>query len=928
MTSKAGWRAAWPHLAAAAIFALATVGLTFPLAPSACCVVDNYGDPLFNVWTLAWDVHALQTQPLHLFDANIFYPYPNALAFSETQVVTAVLSAPFIWVSHNPVWAHNVVLLLAFWLTALAMYGLVWEITRSWSGALIGGFVFAFAHYRIGQLSHLQLLAAFWLPLALLFAHRLVARRRWREALGLGLCLGLQWWTSIYYAFYLALALGVWGLAWLAGEIWSLTKPAPGARRLNTGGLVRTMWQADRRIWLGWGLAVLVAAAIVAPGVAPYLGVRDLIGQRRMEQQQGATLSDYLRAPAQSLWGRLTNPQGVQYEHTLFPGFVALALAAVGLLRHPKRGTVAVYFTLGLIGAILSFGPALRWAAKSPPLVATMPYAVAYQWVPLLGALRVPARMAVLVMLAIAVLAGLACARLKRRWALGLVGLLALEYLAVPVPHMSVPTGSQVPPVYSQWLAQHSPSAPIFEIPTTRVASYTLDTVSLERLALQQYFSVYHWHPLVVGYSGGDPGVLQYLVKYGERPTAPPSLAVLQAWGVRYLVAHRDQMSWDDWAAIAEGAARSPETVLTSTVVGDATVFELAPVEPQPVIWHLQVDDKLEYAYLTALSDSGSLALRERAYTVSAGAASVSGTAPRVIEPGGLVIPVRLPAGTSAAEVTAVVDGQRLTAETGRPALGTRMDLSFENSRLALWYVPTRQLTAGDVFRADVAWLDPPTQTVGTSVRLVNSQGAVVAQRDYGLPRTWTGTWMAYAWLPVPRDVPTGTYSAEVVVYRGSDQKPIGNPVDLGPVEIRQPAPFAMQTVTTAHWSHGVDLLGYDVETPRAAAGSQVAVTLYWRRSAAIPQSYTVFVHLVDDAGQLAAQQDNPPRGGTHPTTDWAKGEVVLDRYALTLPADTPPGVYHLQVGWYQDPAQPLAVQTPQGTASQFGLGPVEVTAP
>ena len=90
MTDKSGWRKARPHVAAAAIFGLATLVLTFPLAAVACCAVDNYGDPLFNVWTLAWDVHALQTQPLHLFDANIFYPYTNTLALSETQVVQAV----------------------------------------------------------------------------------------------------------------------------------------------------------------------------------------------------------------------------------------------------------------------------------------------------------------------------------------------------------------------------------------------------------------------------------------------------------------------------------------------------------------------------------------------------------------------------------------------------------------------------------------------------------------------------------------------------------------------------------------------------------------------------------------------------------------------------------------------------------------------
>ena len=43
------------------------------------------------MWVVNWVLHALVTQPLHLFEANIFYPAPHALARSEHIVATALL---------------------------------------------------------------------------------------------------------------------------------------------------------------------------------------------------------------------------------------------------------------------------------------------------------------------------------------------------------------------------------------------------------------------------------------------------------------------------------------------------------------------------------------------------------------------------------------------------------------------------------------------------------------------------------------------------------------------------------------------------------------------------------------------------------------------------------------------------------------------
>ncbi|HUS15888.1 MAG TPA: hypothetical protein VM536_12860, partial [Chloroflexia bacterium] len=94
-----------------------------------------------------------------------------------------------------------------------------------------------------------------------------------------------------------------------------------------------------------------------------------------------------------------------------------------------------------------------------------------------------------------------------------------------------------------------------------------------------------------------------------------------------------------------------------------------------------------------------------------------------------------------------------------------------------------------------------------------------------------------------------------------------------------------------------LQLIGYALGP--AAPGQALAVTLYWQALAAIPQDYTVFVHVFDAQGVPVAQQDGQPLDGRAPTSWWAPGEVFRDVHQVDLPADLPPGSYAVQVGLY-----------------------------
>ena len=96
---------------------------------------------------------------------------------------------------------------------------------------------------------------------------------------------------------------------------------------------------------------------------------------------------------------------------------------------------------------------------------------------------------------------------------------------------------------------------------------------------------------------------------------------------------------------------------------------------------------------------------------------------------------------------------------------------------------------------------------------------------------------------------------------------------------------------------NAVKLLGYDLAQP-AAMTSTLEITLVWQTLSVPEQSYTAFVHMLDESGVIVTQSDAPPAGG-YTTDRWIAGEVVSDTHPLTLPANLRPGRYRLVAGLY-----------------------------
>ena len=99
-----------------------------------------------------------------------------------------------------------------------------------------------------------------------------------------------------------------------------------------------------------------------------------------------------------------------------------------------------------------------------------------------------------------------------------------------------------------------------------------------------------------------------------------------------------------------------------------------------------------------------------------------------------------------------------------------------------------------------------------------------------------------------------------------------------------------------------IRLQGYRIEGT-FEPGEQPLVVLYWESLASVDEDWTVFVHMVDDAGNLVGQHDSPPFMGGCATQTWQPGYQILDPHPLALGSDFAAGRYRILMGMYRDPA-------------------------
>jgi hypothetical protein len=439
-------------------------------------IPSDLGDPLLNAWILWWNTQAIPFTE-RWWNAPFFFPSPDSLALSEHLFGIAIFTAPLQLAGLNAVGAYNVAMILAAWLSGYFAFLLGRQLTGSALAGTIAGVAFAVAPYRVGQLPHLQVLTAQWMPLALFAMHRYLDDRRRRWLVLAGASWLLQAWSNGYYLLFFPVLVALW-LLWFV------------------------RWKQDPRPALALLAAFALSSMLLLPALLKYREVHERMGLARDRGEMllfSAEPDSLLRMPEALRFWSYSPPETP--EDLLFPGVTAVALVAIAavvlLVRRrvaglfDRRSPLLFYAVATLIMWWLTLGPVgdeetrvHAWLLKPYSFLTLLPG---------FSGLRVPSRFAMLSSLTLAVAAALAFARIAPSRRTPRIALAALVFTGLLVDGWPDPLSLHAPP--GRVALPDVRDALVLELP--------LDEPVVGTAAM--YRSIEHRLPLITGYSGHFP---------------------------------------------------------------------------------------------------------------------------------------------------------------------------------------------------------------------------------------------------------------------------------------------------------------------------------------------------------------------------------------------------------------------------------------
>lgn len=535
-------------------------------------------DHLAYVWLMQHFANFALGKADLFFDPMQYYPEGYNATAIEVTLAHTIPALP-ITLTLGPVAAYNVMLLLSFGLTSLAMFLWVRELTRHLLIALVVGLVSAFIPYRIQHMNgQLPQMATYWIAFLFFALERYLRTRRLAWAVTAGGCFALNGLASWYTLPLLGTVVPVYVLLRWQGSRAQVIHPRT-LRHVLVGSVV--------------ALGPLLPLGIVYLRFQPQAAQTDArsfhVLTRDAVHPFQILFGPNVRHPLWGPWAMQTplagNMRQALFRRVAFSGYLPLAGALLGLavsrLSRRKRALIG----LSVIGFFGATGPVLMSYDAKPVLVplpsplfdildrlggvdlaerwfdrelaeqmransATaipLPYALVYR-LPLFSSIRYVTRHAIVLTFALLALSALGAVRalawLRRRLrgrlrtfdlvsAMAIVvlgGFTLFEYWQHPHRFLSL-----APRAVDRWLKEQ-PWGAVLELPLN---SPVVDT---QRLAI--FHSMMHHHkPLALGMRGSyEPPVdAKRRQVISELPNAEAVHAVC-SWGVRYIILNLDQI--------------------------------------------------------------------------------------------------------------------------------------------------------------------------------------------------------------------------------------------------------------------------------------------------------------------------------------------------------------------------------------------------
>ncbi|MEO5897306.1 MAG: hypothetical protein ABIS06_16575 [Vicinamibacterales bacterium] len=430
---------------------------------------------MLNTWILWWNTQALPLTA-RWWSPPVFFPASGAFALSEHLLGISVFTAPLQRAGLNAVGCYNVALILSYWLSGFFGFLLARRLTGSSAAGLVAGVAYACAPYRAGQLSHLQVLTAQWMPLALLAMHAYLDARRRRWLAVFAAAWLLQALSNGYYLLFFPIYIGIW-LAWFV------------------------RWKTDARAGIALAATFALSSLLLIPTLLRYREVHDSMGLSRSRGEMvlfSAHLNSLWQMPELlRLW---PDSSGRTQEDFLFPGVTCIVLVLTAILvafrstgakrALSRRSPLVFYVATTLLMWWLAMGPA-------PDHAPAEAFVRPYTWLTVLpgfSGLRAPSRFAMLACLSLSIAAALAVRRITS----GRSGVAVTAITGLVVAGLLVDGWTDSIPL--------RPPPGRFELPAASdalVVELPLDDSRVNIAAM--YRAMLHGRPLLNGYSGHTP---------------------------------------------------------------------------------------------------------------------------------------------------------------------------------------------------------------------------------------------------------------------------------------------------------------------------------------------------------------------------------------------------------------------------------------
>ncbi len=512
---------------------------------------EDLGDPTLVAWMLSWGGHGMLTDPLHVFNANSFYPEPLSYAFTDTLL--GYFPAGMIGEGFTAALVrYNIMYVLVQALAFFGAYVLSRQLGAGKTGAAVAGAAFAFAPWRLTQAGHMHIISTGGIALALAMLAR-----------GHGF--------SFKHGYRPETAKPGWALAgWLVAA-WQISLGfgigLPFGYVMGGIGLVALTLLLVRRFRhgpfpFGWKLFAADTAGVLAfagttIGMAlVYLRVAELHphavrSEAEVNLYSPPFLGFFVAPESSAIWGeahavaRETLP--VKPEMTMLIGFVICGLAAAGLIMSLWTIRQRLFLLLGVVVTLfLAMGSQAPGGGRPG-------YLTLYDILPGWDALRTPGRLVIWTTLLLGILAAGAVSAFVEQ---------VKELPSVQVsgrPHPLVRLLLLLPVVLVLGEGLNNTKHPVMTPPPPSLA-----TVSGPMLVLPSdtYFDMHvmlwltkDYQQIVNGGSGFSPMVTHQIREAAKNFPDQASVDLLRNLGVRHVVVLRQAAGTDYAKALTDDGA-------------------------------------------------------------------------------------------------------------------------------------------------------------------------------------------------------------------------------------------------------------------------------------------------------------------------------------------------------------------------------------